>query len=343
MNRLLSLMIFLCAQCAFAWGRGGHKIVGKLAELELAALAPAAFEQVKALLAADPNPPKLKPDDLVGDRGPLLDVAGWADDVRANDLEGDGTFNWHFISLKFEDKVTDFQLNRVCAKTTSFAFENGVKLPAPRTEERADDCIVVQIGVMYRVLVDPKSSVHDRARALKFLVHLVGDMHQPLHAGEWNNDMGGNLRPVFFFDDKDPFYGPLNLHSLWDDNILAKTLRDGGYVPANAPKKVKLAKFAEDRRATVTEEQRASWRDGGLKDWAWETHTYLATNVYSSALTDGVLKEECCHMVFGQPTVDPQFRVKIPQKYYEANAKLVEQQLLKAGVRLAALLSAAFP
>jgi hypothetical protein len=118
-------------------------------------------------------------------------------------------------------------------RATSFSFENGNKLETPRSESRVDDCVVVQIGALFRVAADLQQSLHDRARALKFLVHLVGDMHQPLHAGEWNGDMGGNLRPVFFFDDKDPSYGPLNLHSIWDDNILAKNLRDGGYVLFN--------------------------------------------------------------------------------------------------------------
>ena len=65
-----------------------------------------------------------------------------------------------------------------------------------------------------------------RAEALRFLIHFVGDIHQPLHAIT-NNDQGGNCVPVAYFDDLPQLRNPQtesyapNLHGVWDTNILA--------------------------------------------------------------------------------------------------------------------------
>ncbi len=64
-----------------------------------------------------------------------------------------------------------------------------------------------------KVLLDPESALEDRQLALRFIVHLVGDLHQPLHAGN-GKDAGGNQFLVTFFG------RPRNLHSVWDEGII---------------------------------------------------------------------------------------------------------------------------
>ena len=89
----------------------------------------------------------------------------------------------------------------------------------PPTTRRGDcpggRCIVAAIAADHAVLANPASSIEDRAEALRFLIHFMGDLHQPMHVAD-NGDRGGNRRIVYLDGDS------TNLHAVWDGKLLER-------------------------------------------------------------------------------------------------------------------------
>jgi hypothetical protein len=155
---------------AFAWGCDGHRAIAMVAE-RLLATPP--LDRARAVLAASPSDPNLKRlcDPVPSD--PVADVASWADDYRdANPA----TFGWHFINFP----------RSIGAATSAYA---------PYCPH--GDCIIDAIVAEFQTL---KSSTDPRlkADALRFIIHFLGDIHQPLHAIT-NGDRGANCLPVTYF------------------------------------------------------------------------------------------------------------------------------------------------
>jgi nuclease S1 len=165
---------------AFAWGAVGHRTVAALAATELA---PAARAEVARLLQGEADPT-------------LAGVANWADDLRDHppaDDPGIGkrTSRWHYVNLAEDD----------CGYVPPKHCPDG-------------DCVIEAIRRQRDVLADRTQPDAARAQALKFLVHFVGDAHQPLHAG-YARDKGGNT-----FQLQVGGQGT-NLHALWDSGLFA--------------------------------------------------------------------------------------------------------------------------
>lgn len=153
-----------------------------VANIAEAHLTPAAKAQVQLLL----------------DGAHLADVASWADEVRR---DRPATSRWHYVDIPYE--ASSYDAARDCQAT-----DHG-------------DCVIAEIARAEKVLGDLSASKNERAEALKFLVHFVGDMHQPLHSIERNDpvtgngDRGGNEVHITFFG------APANLHGVWDSGIIA--------------------------------------------------------------------------------------------------------------------------
>ncbi len=187
-----ALLLAIASPGAMAWGALGHRLVGDLAERHLQ---PSTERAVRDLLAGEPEPT-------------LGGVANWADSLRANDPgRFRTTSRWHYVN--FPQNSCRYDMARDCA--------NG-------------QCVVEAIRTQRALLAD-RSQTHDvRRDALKFLVHLVGDVHQPLHAGN-HDDKGGNQYQVSLRTDIAPeayarnHYSNgvmgTNLHAVWDYYILA--------------------------------------------------------------------------------------------------------------------------
>ncbi len=200
MPRRLALVLLAVAlsaaapRPAAAWGCEGHRTIALLAEQ---LMAPATLTQAKALLAAHPVDPGLRrfcpgtPDD------PFVDASTWADDYRDVDR---ATAPWHFIDFPLFVDASHADYQRYCA---------------------GGDCIVGAITTQFGRLMSAKDD--DRATALRFLIHLVGDIHQPLH-DITNADQGGNCLPVTY-EHQAPVangHGSFhpNLHSVWDSGLI---------------------------------------------------------------------------------------------------------------------------
>lgn len=118
----------------------------------------------------------------------FLAASRWADEVRPQRRE---TAPWHYVNVPLS--ASGYDAKRDC--------------PTGR-------CIVAKIPELMRVAADKASAVEQRADALKFVIHLIGDLHQPFHVGD-NNDRGGNDTWV-----KMPDGRMLRLHEFWDVTIL---------------------------------------------------------------------------------------------------------------------------
>lgn len=233
-------------------------------------LSPSTHEQVKALLAADGS-------------ASLGAVATWADEIKS---DRPNTKPWHYVDIP------------VCGQAD------------PNTYCPNGQCVTEQIKRFAHVLGNHNASQSERIEALKFLTHLVGDIHQPLHAAD-NHDYGGNDIHVSFLGQGG---GTLNLHAIWDTDMIEQFSSDPGD-EANI-----LVK-------TISAQDVKIWSAGTVDNWAAESHQ-LAINVAYGKLPGG--------FACGKP--EPE-NVEIGRKYYRQAKPVIEKQLKRAGVRLAFLLN----
>ncbi len=119
----------------------------------------------------------------------LADASTWADEVRS-DPNWKHTKSWHFVDIADGDNYETIPSN-------------------------PEGDIITAITDMTRILKSPKSTTREKQDALKFLIHFVGDLHQPLHVGR-PDDHGGNTVHLIFDGKR------TNLHSLWDSGMIAK-------------------------------------------------------------------------------------------------------------------------
>ena len=280
---LLIAGLFVLSGLARAWGPEGHRIVGDIAQRFLS---PHAVQEVGRLLQGD----RLADGKTLSHRSTLAEVANWADEIRDFPY-GKARGTWHYDNIP------------VCAAPTS-----GTHCPRGR-------CASAQIERWSAILADPGASHRSRNLALKWVTHLVGDIHQPLHAAD-HRDRGGNAVLVSFFGQETWDYGEVSLHSIWDVQMVGRLIAGRGSEAALAVK-------------PASESELALWRQGSIRDWLTESNQLARSFVY--ARLPG--KFACGSRISG--------RVIIGEAYYAEAAPLLETQLRKAGVRLAQILNAA--
>ncbi|KAG8930909.1 hypothetical protein FRC00_000944, partial [Tulasnella sp. 408] len=167
-----------------AWGGLGHKTVANVA---IRFLEEETLANVEAVLAADGH--------KQSDNPSLVDVATWADSFGR---KKGGTFSkkFHYINAHDDPPFTcDVDLQRDCSDKGG--------------------CIVKAIANYTERLIRPSRNVNDTADALKFLVHFIGDITQPLHTED--KERGGNGIPVKWNGNENK-----NLHSAWDTDMVTK-------------------------------------------------------------------------------------------------------------------------
>jgi hypothetical protein len=163
----------------------------------------------------------------------LREVAVWADSIRPTRPE---TGPYHYINVPVDSAFTDWR--RYCP-------------PA--------GCILEALERYRALLVDRSQPRAVRSEALRWVVHLVGDLHQPLHVGE-RGDRGGNDVPVLWEGFR------TNLHSVWDGRVLGSA----GLDEENYWQRLRDHLAAAD----------PAWSAGGPVDWAAESHAMSRDHVY---------------------------------------------------------------
>lgn len=278
---MLSVCLLLAPQAALAWGFAGHEVVAAIARNYLT---PEVRQRVDQLLAADTD--SLTSHDMASE-------ATWADRYRgAGHPE---TASWHFV---------DIELDHPDLAAACYGF------PTPASAASAgpkDDCVVDKITEFSAEMRSPTTAPAERLLALKYLLHFVGDVHQPLHAAD-NHDRGGNCVLL-------ALSGPrsTNLHSYWDTTVV-QALGDD----PNA--------LAQTLIAQITPAQKVAWEKGDAKAWAMESYEIAKQSVYAIGSKPGCDRD--------RPPLS------LPNSYATMARSVAALQLEKAGVRLAAILSA---
>lgn len=210
---------------ALAWGPGGHRIVGQIAEQHLTETAAEAIH------------------DILGERT-LADVSTWADEIKDQRPE---TSPWHYINPPPSAK-------RV---TLDHCSSKG--------------CVLSTILDQSRVLRSRRSTPAEKTEALSFVVHMVGDIHQPMHVSR-AEDRGGNTIDVKIKGDR------TNLHRAWDSGIM--NLRRSSW-----------GEIAEVLQAEITDEQVVDW-SRPLDPAAWATESYQHAMGFAYKIpSDGELED----------------------------------------------------
>lgn len=280
---------------SIAWGDEGHQVVGALAYKRLT---PKAKKAVDTLLAQDKDA-LTKPD--------FVSRTTWADKYRDSDrnttqVHYRATHQWHFVDVEIDGGT----LQQACFGRPP--------LPAgtPASQGPAAACVVDKIEQFKNELADPATPVGEKALALKFVMHFVGDLHQPLHASD-HHDRGGNSLAI----EAAPSTSQSNLHAYWDTRLVQKL---GANVPAAAATVGKL----------ITAQNVALWSTGAIEDWASESNAHAKDTAYNFS---------------GEKTFvdDHGGTGEVLDAKYDARALPVAQEALaKAAVRLANLLNEAF-
>lgn len=248
-------------------------------------LTPAALDQIHLLLKGE----GLEHLDQVG---------SWPDTIRKERPEANP---WHYVAIPLE--ADSYRPERDC--------KNG-------------DCAVDAIKRYEAILSDKSRPAPARREALKFLVHFVGDLHQPLHGADRDGDHEGNDVRVSYFGDTGTAQYPLSLHWVWDTVIIEHHLRvkeDAATEPNLAPRRAAALAANDIDKAHLK----------GLGDtanldpasWAMESHDAARAFVYPGVTVRG-----------SKPVV-------LGEAYQKRAWPMVEGRLELAGLRLAALLNKA--
>jgi hypothetical protein len=224
--RGLLLLVLLAGgvRPAIAWDNEGHQIIGILGSRFLT---PAAKREVDRLLEGRS----------------LAEIAPQPDVWRRDQPH---TAIWHFVEIPLA--ASGYDQVRDCA---------------PQESEVGKGCAVAAIEHFRAELANPQASRENRVRALIFLVHLVGDIHQPLHSAD-NDDRGGNMVRLTFFGD------PTSLHAVWDAGMIA---RSG----------LSAAVYAD---SILSKHPEIPASEGTIVDWVNASHA-LARKVYPGETTLG--------------------------------------------------------
>ena len=288
-----------------AWGCKGHQTVALIAEKHLT---PDVKQVVQKLLSENPIDPKVKR--YCGDavRDAMADASTWADDVRNERKNGP----WHYIDIP--RGANRAPLEKYCVP---------------------EGCVTRAITEQLAILKDKSADGPKRVDALRYIIHFVGDLHQPLHAIT-NADEGGNCVPLKYFRRKphehNHSYAP-NLHSLWDTAIPERDME--GADPAE---------YAETL-GEIFSADAEGWQKAGIRieDWAWESHEYAENAAYGDltpkiAIEPDVPVRSCADdNNIGERLLKQ--GITAGEAYQEKAGRVAKERIAQAGIRLAMILN----
>lgn len=223
MKRTIALFatIFLVAISTniFAWGTTGHRVVAEIAEQNIK-------EKTK------------KEIDKLLDNQHMAYWANWGDFIKSDTTKRwSHTYIWHFVNAPANLSKTQY-------------IETIKNIP--------QENLYSQIPILEGIIKDKNSTKDEKKEALLFLIHLVGDMHQPMHTGHEEDRGGNDIKIQWFWQDT-------NLHTLWDSKL------------------IDYEKYSYTEYATVlnvlTKDQKADLQVGSIEDWLYDSHE-IANKIY---------------------------------------------------------------
>ena len=275
---LAALGTVLAAPSALAWGSLGHRTVAAIA---WANVRPQTRVQIDALLRQTRtlNTPECAV-------RTLADASTWADCVRKDGDRFRFASRWHFQN---EDICRAYDPQEDCA---------------------GGNCVTAQIDRDRMILAQPGKPVAERVQALMFLVHFVGDIHQPLHSADHARDRGGNDLLVAGGQ-----FDGFNMHELWDGQVALAAIN-------GAPRPLVRGYSAAEK---------AQFGGGRVHDWGRESWELARALVYPAALGGDPCRPRA-----------PRFARFDAQSMVRA-APVARIRIVQAGLRLARMLDESFP
>lgn len=209
----------------------------------------------------------------------LAEVSTYADEMRSHPSEfwQKTASPWHYVTVPKNKAYDD------------------VGAPA-----RGD--ALTALAKFKRDLLSDDTSFEQKQLALKFIVHLVGDLHQPLHAGDGTDRGGNDLKVLFFWEGS-------NLHRVWDSGLIDR-------------QQLSYTEWTHWLQRKISDEDIARWNSVRPEDWVAESAAIRDT-IYPDPSTNGEM-------------------VSINWEYQYQHISTVKRRLQMAGVRLALYLNQAF-
>lgn len=276
MRLMAAILLALLPASAQAWWDYGHKTIAAIAWHEVK---PATRTRIRALLARSAllDTPKCP-------IRTLEEASVWADCVKPGERFS-FAYPWHFQNV---DICRPFDLKAACP------FGN---------------CVSAQITRNAKLLSDRSIPLRERVQALAFLVHFVGDLHQPLHAGD-RADLGGNRAPASYGE----VAGRNNLHLIWDGYLAERAISTPAGEAAGLLSEAPVA-------------ERPAIAAGTVEDWSRESWQVARDVTYGAHADD--------------PCADRTSRAVLDARKIEAAIPVVRRQVLRGGLRLARMLDEA--
>ncbi|SEJ96158.1 S1/P1 Nuclease [Sphingobium sp. AP50] len=158
----------------------------------------------------------------------LAEAATWPDDMKSDPAEfwQKRASSWHYVTVHEGDAYKP-------------------------SDAPAEGDAMTALTRFTATLRDPRASLDERRLALRFIVHIIGDLHQPLHAGG-GDDRGGNDFKVSWFG------RPTNLHSVWDSAMIEQ-------------RSLSYSELAGWLSRSITPQQVIDWNDRNPSDWIGES------------------------------------------------------------------------
>jgi hypothetical protein len=243
LGSFLAVLLPLISSPALAWAPEGHQIVAAIALDELT-------PKARAAVAA-----------LLGNPGIMVLDSSWADEIRQQRPE---TTPWHYVNIEIGSD--GYKAARDCSfnplrpsQPQGSATATSPVMASPTGE--AGNCVVVQIARDEAILSNPHASKDAKAEALRFLIHFVADLHQPLHAAD-HEDKGGNTELFRWHGRR------VSLHQIWDQDVVVAL----GAEPM---------RVAADIDRQLMPQQKAQFAQGSVEDWTNESFHLAEREIYA--------------------------------------------------------------
>ena len=276
---LAALFLMLAPAPAAAWWEYGHETVATIADMNLS---PGSRREVRRLLAQSRllETPQCA-------AATIEDASVWPDCIKQYRDRFSYASSWHYQNV---DVCRPFDQETPC---------------------RDGNCVSAQIERQARLLADRTLPTRERIMAMAFLVHFVGDLHQPLHAGD-RGDLGGNRFAVSY----GLIAGRTNLHTVWDGYFADRGISN----PIGGAAGI-LAEF--------TPAEQGAMRSGTVEDWARES--WQASRDFAYGL---VMADPCAPVLAERPVIGEETTRRV--------VPIVRRQVARGGLRLARMIEEAF-
>lgn len=310
--KMIPILLLGAAACghAFGWGCEGHQIVALIAAQHLTAAARAGVYQ---LLKENPMDPALSRFCKPVATDPLIDAATWADDSK----RGEKTATWHYLDIPRGVEHAD--LMKYCAPVGESV--DGKDRPG---------CILTGLQYEFNILKDKSRPAAERATALRYVIHFLGDLHQPLHTTT-NDDQGGNCTTVTLLEDP----RKANLHGEWDYGMIQHYLKENTQTPAQLANRID-GEFQSKGRPWLNDPiDFARWIQEGHQIAEKLTYGKLHPKLPVAPAENG----PGCNAERDKTAA---LKIDLDAKYNTAAMPVIEKQLAKSGYRLADVLNSVF-